>query len=208
MKELFEKNKICAIIRNVPTEKIEGYLEAAYHGGIRMYEFAMNSDNACELIQIARRLYDDKIVIGAGTVINEARRVSAFEAGAEFFLTPSVNIHTIEYCLKHGIKVLPGVLTPTDVDICTSYGINTMKLFPAGEMPDSYIKSIKGPFNGTNYIAVGGVSRDNITEFFKQGYIGVGIGSNMIARQYVETNDWQRAESYVREMVMSVEGVQ
>lgn len=107
--------------------------------------------------------------MGAGTVTTPERCRIAMDSGAEFVLTPSVNRDTIEFCLKHAIRILPGVMTPTDVDVCLSYGLNIMKLFPAGDLPENYIKSLKGPFDGTEYVAVGGVNAGNIGTFLKEG---------------------------------------
>ena len=108
---------------------------------------------------------------------------------------------TLEFCRKNNIPLLPGVLTPTDVAVCLEYGYSIMKLFPAGDMPASYIKSLKGPFDGTEYVAVGGVKTDNIRSFFEQGFIGVGIGSNLVPKEYVAAGAWEKAAEHIRKIV-------
>ena len=77
----------------------------------------------------------------------------------------------LEYCRDQGIAMLPGALTPSDVSACLRYGFSTIKLFPAGDMPKGYIKSLKGPLDGTEYVAIGGVNPGNIGDFFRQGYL-------------------------------------
>ena len=79
------------------------------------------------------------------------------------------------------MPILPGVFTATDVGICLEYGYDTMKLFPAGDMPLGYVKSLKGPFDGTDYVAVGGVNLENIKDFLAAGYIVPEGGSNAVA---------------------------
>ena len=96
------------------------------------------------------------------------------------------------------------MLTPTDVAVCLEYGYTIMKLFPAGDMPPSYIKSLKGPFDGTEYVAVGGVDAGNIKTFLDNGFIGVGIGSNLIPKEYVKNDAWDKASEYVKGIVGSI----
>lgn len=204
MKKILEHNKICAIMRNVPLEKTLDYAEAVYNGGIRMFEVAMNSHDAVRQIEMMRERFGDEAYVGAGTVITQARCEAARQAGAQFFLTPSATVGTMEFCRRYDIPLLPGVLTPTDVAVCLEYGYSIMKLFPAGDMPPSYIKSLKGPFDGTEYVAVGGVSVDNIGEFLAQGFIGVGIGSSLIPKEYVKNNEWEKASEHIRKIVEQV----
>lgn len=204
MKKILEHNKICAIMRNVPLEKTLDYAEAVYNGGIRMFEVAMNSHDAVRQIEMMRGRFGDEAYVGAGTVITQARCEAARQAGAQFFLTPSATVGTMEFCRRYDIPLLPGVLTPTDVAVCLEYGYSIMKLFPAGDMPPSYIKSLKGPFDGTEYVAVGGVSVDNIGDFLAQGFIGVGIGSSLIPKEYVKNNEWEKASEHIRKIVEQV----
>lgn len=201
MKKILANNRICAIMRNVPTEIALRYARAAYDGGIRLFEVAMNTPEGARQISIIREGLNEDVFVGAGTVINEKRCIEAQKAGAQFFLTPSVSLRTIDFCKNNQIPLLPGILTPTDVAVCLEHGYSVMKLFPAGDMPSGYIKSLKGPFDGTEYVAVGGVNPENIRSFFAAGFIGVGIGSNLIPKEYVNNEQWDRAVNYVSEMV-------
>ena len=139
-----------------------------------------------------------------GNVAQAKRCEAAREAGAQFFLTPSATTGTMEFCRRYDIPLLPGVLTPTDVAVCLEYGYTIMKLFPAGDMPPSYIKSLKGPFDGTEYVAVGGVDAGNIKTFLDNGFIGVGIGSNLMPKEYVKNDAWDKASEYVKGIVGSI----
>lgn len=204
MKEILKNNEICAIMRNVPTEKAVAYAKACYEGGVRMFEVAMNTPEGAKQIAMLRKEFGDETYVGAGTVINMERCKAAEEAGAQFFLTPNVAEITLKYCKERGIPLLPGVLTPTDVGICLDYGYNIMKLFPAGDMPMSYIKSLKGPFDGTEYVAVGGVKLENIADFMKAGFVGVGIGSNLIPKEMMAAEDWDGAAAYVRDFFTQI----
>lgn len=204
MKEILKDNKICAILRNVPLEKTVDYAKAVYNGGVRMFEIAMNSNDAVEQIKMLRDEFKDTAYIGAGTVITQERCEAANKAGAQFFLTPSTTEGTLRYCKEHNIKLLPGVMTPTDVAICLEYGYSVMKLFPACDLPKGYVKDLKGPFDELELVAVGGVNIENVKEYLNQGFIGVGIGSNLIRKEYQEKNRWKEASDEIRSLIDSI----
>ncbi|NLO09375.1 MAG: bifunctional 4-hydroxy-2-oxoglutarate aldolase/2-dehydro-3-deoxy-phosphogluconate aldolase [Clostridiales bacterium] len=201
MRNIITKNPIIAILRNVPSDILIPYVSAVLDGGIKTLEIAMNTQNGAQQIYTIKKHFGDKIIIGAGTAITKERIDTALEAGAEFFLTPSVREDILQYFNQLGLPVLPGIMTPSDVDLCLKYGFDTFKLFPAGDLPMSYIKSLKGPFDTTEYVAVGGVTLENLSDFMNEGYIGVGIASNLIPKDYIQTRSWKEATDYVRKYV-------
>ena len=140
-------------------------------------------------------------LVGGGTAITVERCRSAIAAGAQFLLTPGTPLDVFSYCAENDIALLPGVLTPTDVATSLQFGYKTMKLFPAGSMPRHYVKDLQGPFDGTNYMAIGGVSPANIREFFDAGCISVGLASSLMPKDAVAANDWEACAAYVRGMV-------
>ena len=207
MREIVRENPILAIMRNIPSEKLIDYVEAIRQGGVNFFEVAMNTPDAADQIRTLKEHFGDQIILGAGTVITVERAKAAVEAGAQFMVTPSTDIPVLEYCRDHGIPMTPGVLTPTDVSTCLSYGFDVMKLFPAGDMPMNYVKSLKGPFDGTDYVAVGGVTSDNMEEFLRRGCIGLGIGSGMMPKEVVKNGDWEAGTTHVKAMVEKVKAV-
>ena len=204
MKRLVLENPILVIMRNVPTEKILDYAGAVTEGGIRFFEVALNSKDALEQIALLKKHYGDRAHIGAGTAITVERAEAAVAAGAEFLLSPSTDEDVLAWCRDHEVSIMPGALTPSDVSKCLRYGFPVIKLFPAGDMPRNYIKSLKGPFDDTDYVAIGGVNRDNMADFFAQGYIGVGMGSNVIPKEMMDRNDWNHAAEYVAQTVKMI----
>lgn len=206
LRKVIAENPILAIMRNVPLEITLDYAKAIIDGGINFFEVALNSPNALEQISMLKKAYGDKAYIGAGTAITVQRAKAAVEAGAQFLLAPSTDPDVLEYCRDNNIPILPGALTPSDVTTCLSYGFNVIKLFPAGDMPKGYIKSLKGPLDNTDYVAIGGVNKDNLKEFFEQGYIGVGLGSNILPKEAVVNRDWAAASKYVKELLNTIKG--
>lgn len=204
MYSIVAENPLLAILRNVPLEQTIDYAGAVIKGGVRFFEVALNSPDGLKQISMLRSRYGDSCLIGAGTAINLERAKAAVDAGAAFLLTPGTPPDVLEYCAKNDILLLPGVLTPCDVALALEYGFKTMKLFPAGSMPRKYIKDLKGPFDDTNYVAIGGVSPDNIREFFDVGYLGVGLASSLMPKDAAASGDWERGSEYVRGLVEKI----
>ena len=202
MREIVKDNPLLAIMRNVPDEILLDYAGAIIDGGVRFFEVALNSKGAYEQIARLKSHFGDSVKIGAGTAITIERAKAAVEAGAEFLLAPSTNEDVLMYCEERGIPMLPGALTPTDVSVCVRHGFYTIKLFPAADMPLNYVKHLKGPFDDTEYVAIGGVDQNNMVDFIKHGCIGVGLGSNILPKDAVAARDWKRAAAYV-ELLMN-----
>lgn len=182
--------KVIAILRDFPLEKTLDCVQALYDGGVRMLEVAMNSPQAPRQIELLRNHFDQRMLLGAGTAINRQRLADAQAAGAQFYLTPSVREEILAHCRQNNLPLLPGVMTPSDVDLCLHYGYSTLKLFPAGDLPPGYIKSLRGPFDSTDYVAVGGVNSGNAKSFFERGFIGVGISSGLVSPKALQDCDW------------------
>lgn len=208
LRQVISENPVLAIMRNVPLDVTFDYAKAILEGGVAFFEVALNSVSALEQIAMLRKEFGDIAYIGAGTAITVQRAKAAIDAGAQFLLSPSTDEEVLAYCHSEKIPMLPGALTPSDVSLCLKYGFNVIKLFPAGDMRKGYIKSLKGPFDNTDYVAIGGVNRENVADFIRQGYIGVGLGSNIFPKEAVVNNDWAAASAYVADMLADIRSAQ
>lgn len=204
MYEIVANHPLLAILRNVPLEKTIDYAEAAVRGGAPFFEVALNSPHALQQIAMLRTHFGERCLVGAGTAITVERCKRALDAGAQFLLTPGTPLEVFEYCAQNDVALLPGVLSPSDVATSLTYGYKTMKLFPAGSMPMHYLKDLKGPFDGTNYMAIGGVNPDNIHQFFEAGYLSVGLASSLMPKAAVAAGDWDACEAHVRSLVARI----
>jgi 2-dehydro-3-deoxyphosphogluconate aldolase/(4S)-4-hydroxy-2-oxoglutarate aldolase len=151
-----------------------------------------------------RDAYGDRITLGAGTAITVDLAKAALDAGAQFLLSPSTDEEVLAYCEANGIAMLPGVMTPSDVSRCLHHGFRTMKMFPAGSMPLSYIKALKGPFDDTEYVAIGGVNKGNLETFFSAGYLGVGLGSNLCPKALTSNGRWEECAAHIASLVKQI----
>ena len=131
----------------------------------------------------------------------------AIATGAQFLLTPGTPLDVLRYCRDHEIALLPGVLTPTDVAVSMEYGYHAMKLFPAGSMPLRYLKDLQGPFDKTQFMAIGGVNAENAADFLRAGYRSIGLASALMPKAAVAAGDWQTCENQVRKIVEQVNAV-
>lgn len=204
MKQIIGNNPILAVMRDIPTEKLLSYTKAVIDGGVHFFEVALNSKDALAQITCLKKYVGSSALVGAGTAVTVERVKAGVAAGADFLLSPSTDEDVLSYCYQNQISLIPGVLTPSDVSKCMRYGFRVLKLFPAGDMPKGYIKSLKGPFEDTEYVAMGGINRHNITQYFQQGYLGVGIGSDMIPKDLMQKNAWAAGSAHVAGLVESI----
>ena len=193
------KSKITGILRNVKKEDVLKVGEILIKYNIKDFEVTYNTKDSLEIVKILKKEFPDAR-IGMGTILTVEELKKAEESGAEFILTPSVNEEVLKYAGENNIELIPGVFSPSEVALALRYGFNYLKLFPAIDLPDSYINNLKGPFDKVEFMAVGGVEKDNITDFFKAGFKSVGMGSSLIKKSYLESKDWENLEKHVKEI--------
>lgn len=204
METILKKNPVIAILRNVPDQDFADYMQSLYDGGLRAFEISFSHPGAAEQIRKARTFLPSDALIGAGTVLTPAEVHLAAEAGADFLLSPSANPEVLSCCAKEKQKLLPGALTPTDVSVCLAHGFSTIKLFPAGDMPLGYRKSLNGPFPHANFVAVGGVTPGNAADYFRAGYIGAGIGSSLVDQTLFASKNWSAITASIKNFLNSL----
>lgn len=171
-----KKEKIVAIVRLKEQTAVAPMLIELIASGINILEITSNTPGFSEEIINAKTLYPNNI-IGAGTVTNPSIAKAAIAAGAQFLVTPNVNIDVIQIAHKHNIPILMGAMTPTEISVAVAHGADLIKLFPAGNMGVDYFKSIKSVMSQVDFIAVGGINLSNIQEWLSAGVVGVGLGS-------------------------------
>ncbi len=194
-------SKITGIFRNIDESKIVKTAEILINNNINTFEVSYNSYDAVKQIKLLKKHYPDAR-IGAGTILNteDLKKITS-ETDPDFIFTPSVNEEVLDYSQKNNINLIPGVFSPSEVALCLNYGFNLLKLFPAENLPETYVKNLKGPFNKAEFIAVGGVTRDNILSFFKMGYLGVGMGSSLIKTDFLKNNDWESLDKHIKDIL-------
>ena len=200
------KSKITGILRNVKKEDVLKVGEILIKHNIKDFEVTYNTKDSLEIVKMLKKEFPEAR-IGMGTILTVEELKKAEESGAEFILTPSVNEEVLRYSGKNNIDLITGVFSPSEVALALRYGFNYLKLFPAIDLPNSYINNLMGPFDKVEFMAVGGVEKDNITDFFKAGFKSVGMGSSLIKKSYLESKDWEKLEKHVKEIAEIIETV-
>ncbi len=154
--------------------------DAIAAGGVNVLEVTMTVPGA---IRVMRRLAEERpdILIGAGTVLDpETARMCILE-GAQFVVSPALNVRTIEMCHRYGVAVLPGALTPTEIVTAWEAGADVVKIFPASALGGAkYLKSVKAPLPQVEMIPTGGVSQATAAEFLEAGAFALGVGADLV----------------------------
>lgn len=196
------EEKMVAILRNVPSDKIIPTVQALTGGGVKLLEITMNSEKALESISQLRKDYkEDDIFIGAGTVLNLEMAKQAIEAGAQFLISPNLDTSVVRYAVKHTIDVWPGVMTPTEMVNAWNAGTKAVKLYPAGSLGPSYIKDIKAPLDNIPIIATGGIDINNLETYFTAGADAIGVGGQLVQQNLIENNRFNELEQLAGQFV-------
>lgn len=179
-KEILKKESLVVVVRGNSIEQAFETVKACYKGGIKLMEITFTVPNAEKLIaKIAKEYKNTDMVIGAGSVMNVETAKLAIENGASFIVSPNVNLEIQKYLESINVAYTPGIFTPTEAAIAMDGGANVLKLFPGNIAKPSGLKALKGPYPNIEIMPTGGVSYDNLYDWFKAGAIAVGAGSNL-----------------------------
>jgi 2-dehydro-3-deoxyphosphogluconate aldolase/(4S)-4-hydroxy-2-oxoglutarate aldolase len=172
------------IVPVVRTESAEGAIkaiQALYRGGIRAAEITMTVPGAIKALEKVADEFGDRMVLGAGTVLDPETARACMLAGAEFFVTPSLKMSTIEMVKRYSKVIMPGGLTPTEVLTAWEAGADAVKVFPCGAVGGAkYIKALRAPFPHIEMVPTGGVNLETLPDFLKAGACAAGVGAELI----------------------------
>src|SRR5436305_4853046 len=202
---------IVPVVRTSTAEGAIKAIEAIHRGGVRAAEITMTVPGAIKGLERVADQFGDQIVLGAGTVLDPETARACMLAGAEFFVTPSLKLATIEMVKRYSKVIMPGALTPTEVLTAWEAGADAVKVFPCGAVGGAkYIKALRAPFPQIEMIPTGGVNLQTVGEFLKAGACAVAVGGELVdpksikegrfdviqdrARQYLEIVAKARAE--------------
>jgi len=177
------EHKIVAILRGMPPKDTMEIAQALYNGGLRILEITLNSDDALTLIEQLSHEFKNKMLIGAGTVLNVKDAENAIDAGATFLISPSLDLSVIKTAKDAGVVSIPGAFTPTEILSAYNNGADIIKVFPT--LSAEYIKNILAPLNHIPVMPTGGIDLDNIKTFITTGAVAFGIGSALVAKQTI-----------------------
>ena len=171
---------IVAVVRTESKEQGIKIVDAIKNGGIKAIEITMTVPGALDIInEISETYKNEDILIGAGTVLDPESARACMLAGAQYIISPNLNIETLKICNRYRIPSFPGVMTVKEALEAMEYGAEILKLFPGSAFGPSIIKAFKGPLPHANFMPTGGVDIDNIKDWFEAGAVAIATGSSL-----------------------------
>ena len=178
------------VIRAESKDEAIRVIDAIEAGGIPLLEITMTVPGALSIIEAVRKR-EKSAVVGAGTVLDAETARACILAGAQFIVSPALDVGTIEMCRRYSVPVMAGALTPTEVVNAWSAGADVVKIFPCGAVGGaSYIRALKAPFPQIALMPTGGVSLKTAADFIQAGSFALGVGSDLINAKAMLEEDW------------------
>ena len=192
---------LVAVVRAENSDQAARIAEACARGGVAALEITFTVPGAAVVIEdLAKKCKSSEILVGAGTVLDPETARAAILAGAQFVVSPSLNVETARLCNRYQVPYMPGAGTVREVVEAMEYGADIVKIFPGETLGPAFVKAVKGPLPQVSLMPTGGVSLENVAEWIKAGCVAVGVGGNLtrgakkgdfqsitdLARQFIE----------------------
>jgi len=202
--DIIRETGVIAIMRAQSSEQLIAAADAIKKGGVRAIEVTMTTPGALGVIETAKARYGSDVMFGAGSVLDAETARATILAGADFVVSPTLNLELIKLCNRYSIPVAPGCYSPTEVLTGWQAGADFIKLFPASFGGPSLVKAILAPLPQVRIIPVGGVNLDTAADFIQKGAAALGVGSSLVNNKLLESGDMdeltRRAEAFIEQV--------
>jgi 2-dehydro-3-deoxyphosphogluconate aldolase/(4S)-4-hydroxy-2-oxoglutarate aldolase len=203
--EDLKRNQLMVAIRTESAEDAYHAAKACVEGGVRFIEITFSVPGADEVI--SRLSGDERVVVGAGTVLSVDDARKALKAGASYLVSPAFDEEVVTFAKKEGVISIPGACTPTEIYRAYKAGGDIIKLFPFVEIGGlDFLKAIRGPLPFVRYMLCGGATLENISKYLAADAAAILIGAAIIRRDLVAAKDWASIAGLARSFVGKVEG--
>lgn len=170
---------VVAVVRAENSEQAKKISLSCMEGGIDSIEITFTVPGADDVIKELIKEFGDKLLVGAGTVLDSETARIAILAGAKYIVSPAFDLETAKLCNRYQIPYMPGCMTITEMIAAMEAGADVIKVFPGSAFGPSFIKAVKGPLPQAVLMPTGGVDIDNVDQWIKNGCIAVGVGGNL-----------------------------
>jgi len=181
---------LIAVVRARSTDQAVPLSRALLEGGVRAIEITFSTPNAPQAIQDVIRDLGQEALVGVGTVVQEDQCRAALDAGAQFVVTPIMRPSLIAPVHQADRPIMVGAYSPTEAQAAYEAGADMVKIFPADGLGPGYIKALRAPLPHLPIVPTGGVNLDTMEAFLQAGCVALGVGSSLLTRSILETNDW------------------
>ncbi len=195
-----ESGGLVPLFFHTDIETVHNVLDACYAGGARILEFTNRGDFAHEvfsdLVKYTRQNYPD-MMIGAGSIVDASTTALYLQSGADFIVSPILNAEMAEICNRQNVLWSPGCGTLTEIVKANELGADIVKIFPGSHLEPGFIKAVKGPCPWLKLMPTGGVSQDNLADWFKAGATCVGMGSKLIKKDLLQDRQFEALTDHI-----------
>ncbi len=202
--EKIKESGLVAVIRRPKASQINGIAEALVAGGVGALEITADTPGAFDMICSIKKEYGNRVLVGAGTVLDAITAKTAIDAGSDFVFSPSFDEETIRVTNQYGRISIPGVMTPTEIVNAYAAGADLLKIFPADSLGENYIKSLQGPLGHIPMMPTGGVSADNAEHFIRSGAVALGAGGSLVDKKAIEQEDYGKLTEIAKQFAEAI----
>lgn len=192
---------VVAVLRATDGALLADVAEALLLGGVEAVEVTFTVPKAHRVIEKMADALGDRILLGAGTVLDPETARAALLAGAEFIVSPTLNLDVVRLCRRYSKAVMPGALTPTEVLTAWEAGADVVKIFPSDLTGPAYLKALAGPLPQVRMMPTGGVNLETAAEFLWAGAFALGIGSSLVDGRALAERNFAQIETLARRYV-------
>jgi 2-dehydro-3-deoxyphosphogluconate aldolase/(4S)-4-hydroxy-2-oxoglutarate aldolase len=168
-------------------------------GGVDVVEITLSVPDALDSVRKVRRELGDRVLLGAGTVLDRESARAALLAGAEYIVAPTLNLDVIRLCRRYDKVVMPGAFTPTEILTAWEAGADIVKVFPADVVGPPFFRALRGPLPQIRLMPTGGVDLNTAAAFLQSGACCLGIGSQLVEPEAVATGNFARIRELARQ---------
>lgn len=192
---------IVAVVRFSAPEPLVEVVRALHAGGATVAEVTFTVPNALDVIRAAKEQLGDRVLLGAGTVLDPETARAAILAGAEFIVAPTVNLDVIRVCRRYDKLVMPGAFTPTEVLTAWEAGADIVKVFPADVVGPAFFKALRGPLPQIKLMPTGGVDLNTAADFLKAGAVCLGVGGQLVDAAAIASGNFARITDTAKQYI-------
>jgi 2-dehydro-3-deoxyphosphogluconate aldolase/(4S)-4-hydroxy-2-oxoglutarate aldolase len=198
---------IVAVVRSPDSRQLVEVVRALADGGVTVAEITMTVPDALDVVRAVRRELGDRVLLGAGTMLDPETGRAALLAGAEYLVAPTLNLELIRLCQRYGKLVMPGAFTPTEILTAWEAGADVVKVFPADVVGPAFFKALRGPLPQVRLMPTGGVDLTTAADFLRAGACCLGVGSQLVEPWAVAEGNFDRIRDLARKYVEIVRQV-
>jgi 2-dehydro-3-deoxyphosphogluconate aldolase/(4S)-4-hydroxy-2-oxoglutarate aldolase len=190
---------IVAVVRSPDSQQLVEVCRALAEGGVTVVEITMSVPNALDVLKQVRYALGDRLLLGAGTVLDAETARAVLLAGAEYVVAPTLNLDVIRLCRRYDKLVMPGAFTPTEILTAWEAGADIVKVFPADVVGPAFFKAVRAPLPQIRLMPTGGVDLQTAASFLKAGACCLGVGGQLVEPKAVAERNFDRIRDLARQ---------